>query len=86
MITFYMSHNSFISLILCPQCHDVLILRPIYLILHTVTGSFIRHACGSFGESFSEEAYLNKVDHLFDCIVMGQQYGFNQGQVTFTNR
>ncbi|XP_053387890.1 carotenoid isomerooxygenase-like [Mercenaria mercenaria] len=52
-----------------------------------LSGNFIRHACGVFGETSHRNKDLpNYIEHLFDCFVMGSKYSIDNGQVTFTNR
>ena len=52
-----------------------------------IEGSFVRHTCQAFGETehISSE-YLNRVDHLFDCIPGGQSYSFHQGKITYNGK
>ena len=50
------------------------------------TGTYIRQACGGFGETGTSASYVNQISHLFDCIEMGQSYSFHNGDVTFYNR
>ena len=54
---------------------------------HWLSGSFIRHACGVYGETrHPSDTMVNRVTHMFDCIEMGQSYTFHQGHVTFTSQ
>ena len=52
-----------------------------------IEGSFTRHTCQAFGETehISSE-YLNRVDHLFDCIPGGQSYSFHKGKITYSGQ
>ena len=34
----------------------------------------------------TEDNMLNGVEHVFDCVEMGQGYSFSDGEVTFTSR
>jgi len=49
-------------------------------------GSLVRHACGAYGETGSTSDMVNRVGHVFDCIVMGQSYSFHGGEVTFSSK
>ncbi|XP_060575784.1 carotenoid isomerooxygenase-like [Ruditapes philippinarum] len=52
-----------------------------------LSGNFIRHACGTFGETDHRNKNLpNYIEHLFDCFEMGSKFKINNGRVTFTNR
>jgi len=51
-----------------------------------IEGSLVRHACGAYGETGSTSDMLNRVGHVFDCIVMGQSYSFHEGEVTFSGK
>jgi len=51
-----------------------------------IEGSLVRHACGAFGETGSTSEMVNRVTHVFDCIVMGQSYSFHNGGVTFSSQ
>merc|ERR1719402_194110 len=53
-----------------------------------LSGTLARHACGVYGETGrpTEDNMLNAVDHVFDCMEMGQAYSFNNGRVSFTSR
>ena len=53
-----------------------------------LSGTLARHACGVYGETGrpTEDNMVNAVDHVFDCIEMGQAYSFNNGRVSFTSR
>merc|ERR1711936_455702 len=44
-----------------------------------IEGSLVRHACGAYGETGSTSDMVNRVGHVFDCIVMGQSYSFHGG-------
>lgn len=56
--------------------------------LNLSLGVFIRHSCGSFGESGGslDLPIINYINHLFDCIEMGTSFRFENGDVTFYNR
>ena len=53
-----------------------------------LSGTLARHACGVYGETGrpTEDNMLNGVEHVFDCVEMGQGYSFSDGEVTFTSR
>merc|ERR1719348_1234824 len=51
-----------------------------------IDGSFVRHACGAYGEIGSTSKMVNRVTHVFDCIPMGQSYSFHRGTVTFSHQ
>lgn len=52
-----------------------------------LSGNFIRHGCGVFGETDNMNKDLpNYVGHLFDCFEIGTKFRIENGQVTFTNR
>jgi len=51
-----------------------------------IDGSFVRHACGAYGETGSDSDMVNYVSHVFDCIPMGQSYSFHEGRVTFSHQ
>ena len=52
----------------------------------SLIGTYIRNACGGFGETGTSASYVNQISHLFDCVKMGQSYSFHNGDVTFYNR
>ncbi|XP_045174041.2 carotenoid isomerooxygenase-like [Mercenaria mercenaria] len=52
-----------------------------------LSGNFMRHSCGVFGETDNMNKVLpNYVGHLFDCFEIGNKFRIENGQVTFTNR
>ena len=57
-----------------------------HIAFSSLIGTYLRHACGGFGETGTSASYVNQISHLFDCIEMGQSYSFHNGDVTFYNR
>ncbi|XP_045181134.1 carotenoid isomerooxygenase-like [Mercenaria mercenaria] len=52
-----------------------------------LSGNFMRHACGAFGETDNMNKTLpNYIEHLFDCIEIGNKFRIENGNITFTNR
>lgn len=52
-----------------------------------LSGNFMRHACGVFGETGNRNKALpNYITHLFDCFEIGNKFKIDNGHVTFTNR
>ena len=52
-----------------------------------IEGSFVRHTCQAFGETeHISYDFLNRVDHLFDCISGGQSYSFHNGKITYNGQ
>ncbi|ELT96834.1 hypothetical protein CAPTEDRAFT_203197 [Capitella teleta] len=50
-------------------------------------GSFIRNACGAFGDINDDSTEdITRISHLFDCIDMGSSYSFKDGKTTFYNK
>ena len=52
-----------------------------------IEGSFVRHDCKAYGETeHISDDYINRVDHIFDCIPGGQSYSFYKGRITFNSK
>lgn len=52
-----------------------------------LSGDFMRHACGAFGEVDNMNDTLpNYIGHLFDCLGIGTKFRLEAGKVTFTQR
>ncbi|XP_045188570.2 carotenoid isomerooxygenase-like isoform X2 [Mercenaria mercenaria] len=52
-----------------------------------LSGNFMRHACGAFGESDNMNDTLpNYIEHLFDCMEIGSKFRVENGKITFTQR
>lgn len=50
-------------------------------------GSFARHGCGALGRSIRPELdFLDRIDHIFDCINLDQSFSFAGGQAFFSSR
>ncbi|XP_053406723.1 carotenoid isomerooxygenase-like [Mercenaria mercenaria] len=52
-----------------------------------LSGNFMRHACGVFGETDNMNDTLpNYIEHLFDCMEIGSKFRVENGKITFTQR
>ena len=49
-------------------------------------GIFLRHSCGAFGSTGSQDEDIDRITHEFDCIPMGTSFKFQDGRVSFYNR
>ena len=47
-----------------------------------------RHGCGVFGNTAADfdPSFVDRVDHLFDCIEIDQTFSFYDGQAYFSSR
>jgi hypothetical protein len=47
-----------------------------------------RHGCGAFGNSAEkfDTSFVDRIDHLFDCIEIDQTFSFYDGKAYFSSR
>ena len=54
----------------------------------SLEGTLARHGCGVFGNSAEkfDNSFVDRIDHLFDCIEIDQTFSFYDGKAYFSSR